>query len=116
MKKVSVILPCLNGERYISETIESLRNQTYANFQVVFVDNGSSDTSVRIARKAVIGDRRFRFVKELRRGIARALNRGLREANGEIITFLDMDDFYHKNALQRIVEEFENTSADFIAC
>ncbi len=116
MKKVSVILPCLNGERYIVETIESLKSQTYKILQVVFVDNGSTDTSVRIAREATAGDARFRFVKESRKGIARALNRGVREATGEIIAFLDMDDFYHKHSIQRIVEEFEATKADFIAC
>ena len=116
MKKVSIILPCLNGERYIVEAIKSLRDQTYKNLEVVFVDNGSTDASVSMARNAASGDRRFRFVKESKKGIARALNRGLSEAGGDIISFLDMDDFYHKHAIQRIVEEFESSSADFIAC
>ncbi len=116
MKKVSVILPCLNEERYIREAFESLRDQTYKYFQVILVDNGSTDASVRIARQTVGGDGRFRFVEESRKGIARALNRGLREADGEIITFLDVDDYCCRTSIQRIVEEFEDTGADFIAC
>ncbi|MBN2319620.1 MAG: glycosyltransferase [Acidobacteria bacterium] len=116
MKKVSVILPCLNEERYIREAFESLRDQTYKNLQIILVDNGSTDASVRIARQTVEGDDRFRFVAEPKKGIARALNRGLQEADGDIIAFLDVDDFYCGNAIQRIVEEFENTHADFIAC
>ena len=116
MKKVSVIIPCLNGERYLSDAILSLRRQTYSNIQVVVVDNGSTDASIRTVQETVARDRRFQLVTEPQRGIARALNRGLRESGGDIVAFLDQDDFYEENALERMVVEFESTGADFVAC
>ncbi|MFH2069020.1 MAG: glycosyltransferase [Candidatus Omnitrophota bacterium] len=88
---VSVIIPTLNREKYIRQCIESVLSQDYLNLEVIVVDNGSTDNTEEILKS--FGGR-IKFLKEEKRGISAARNKGLRESQGEFIGLLDSDDFY----------------------
>ena len=94
-EKVSVIIPLYNKEKYIRKTIESVLSQTYNNFEVLIVDDGSTDNSANIVKS--IDDDRIKYIYKENGGVSSARNRGVIEAKGEWILFLDADDcLYHK--------------------
>jgi glycosyltransferase involved in cell wall biosynthesis len=90
MPHLSVVIPLYQTERYIAEALGSVLEQTYADFEVIVVDDGSADRGPEIARGT--GDSRVRVVTQRNRGLAGARNTGIRESCGEILAFLDADD------------------------
>lgn len=102
----SVVIPVYNVERYIKECIESVLNQTYKNFEIVIVDDGSQDNSIRIARQYL--DSRIRIVSQPNRGLAAARNTGINASRGMFIALLDSDDFWHPKKLQEHFHHFSN--------
>jgi len=106
MPKVSVILPCYNGARWIGQSIESVLAQTYKNFELIVVDDGSTDNSRKII-SSYLYDERVRYIYQENRGFSNALNRGIRESRGEFIGFIGQDDLYMPNKLQVQVEYFD---------
>ncbi len=91
MPKISVIMPVYNGEKYLKEAIDSILAQTYADFEFIIIDDGSSDSSPEIVKS--YADKRIRFyANEENMGVARTLNRGLDLATGEYIARMDADD------------------------
>lgn len=97
---VSVILPIYSVEDFIGECVESLIGQTFSDFEVVCIDDGSPDDSVAVAKRIVGNDARFRFFAQENAGLSAARNHGLDEARGEYIAFLDSDDKYVPEALE----------------
>lgn len=90
---LSVVMPVYNGEKYLSQAIESVLNQTYKNFELIVIDDGSKDDSVRIIKQFQKNDRRIvLLVNEKNRGISNAMNRGIKSAKGEIIALAHGDD------------------------
>jgi glycosyltransferase involved in cell wall biosynthesis len=92
---VSVVIPCYNQGHFLAEAIESVRNQTYRQFEIIVVDDGSTDNSALTARK--YGD--LRYIWQTNQGLAAARNTGLRESKGEYLVFLDADDRLRPEAL-----------------
>ncbi len=91
--QISVILPVFNAEKYLAQALESLRYQTYKNFEVIAIDDGSTDTSYQILKTYAKLDPRFRIYKNPKNlNIARTLNRGLKLAKGQYIARMDADD------------------------
>lgn len=86
----SVVIPLYNKEKYIEKTLESVLNQTFENFEIIVVDDGSTDASYEIVRS--IKDARIRLIRQENGGPSKARNCGIREAKGEFIAFLDADD------------------------
>jgi len=109
MSRVSVVIPLYQTERYIGDAIASVLAQTYADFEVVVVDDGSSDRGPEIAR--AIADARVRVVSQENRGLAGARNTGICEARGQILAFLDADDLWHPNKLAAHVAVFDREPA-----
>ena len=107
MQNISVITPFLNVERYLSAAIESVRAQTFVDWEMILVDDGSSDRSVEIATAAVGEDRQIRLIRSNGRGAAAARNTGLRVASGKFITFLDGDDLFEPDKFGKDLEAFE---------
>jgi len=101
---VSVIIPVYNGDRFIGEAIESVLQQTYQNFEIIVVDDGSTDATQ--AALQPYGDR-IHYVLQSNQGVASARNRGVQMARGELIAFLDQDDFFLPNKLALQVSCFE---------
>ncbi|MGY8681580.1 glycosyltransferase [Bradyrhizobium sp. UFLA05-153] len=104
MPTVSVITPFLNLERYLSAAIESVRAQTFVDWEMILVDDGSSDKSIEIAVTAAAEDPRIRLVRSNGRGAAAARNTGLRIGCGKFITFLDGDDLFEPEKLEKDLE------------
>jgi glycosyltransferase involved in cell wall biosynthesis len=97
--RVSVVIPCYNGERFVSEAIESVLRQTWGDFELIVVDDGSADASVDIIKRYLV-DNRVRLIQhDSNHGIAAARNTGIRNATGKYIGFLDQDDLWRENKL-----------------
>lgn len=97
-KLISIIVNCYNGEKYLSQTLQSILNQRYKTFEVVFVDNCSTDSSAKIFKK--IKDKRFRYFKTKKKiKLYDARNFALNKCKGNFIAFLDSDDWWDKNFL-----------------
>lgn len=101
MAEISVITPFLNAQSYLEEAIASVRAQTFEDWELLLVDDGSSDDSPQIAAAAAAGDPRIRVLAPDpdRRGAAAARNRGMDAARGRYIAFLDADDLYEPTKL-----------------
>lgn len=102
MPEVSIIMPAYNAERYIGEAIDSVLAQTLADWELIVVDDGSTDRTPVILR--YIGDARVRILHQKNQGPASARNAGLEAANGTYVAFLDADDLYLPSALADLAE------------
>ena len=104
---VSVIVPSYNASRYIRETLESALGQTYSGFEVIVVDDGSTDETLAIVADYSKRDSRIRLVSQPNAGVGAARNRGIAEASGEFIAPLDADDIWYPEKLAKQVESLE---------
>ena len=103
--KVSIITPSWNSEKYIEKTIESVQKQTYMNWEMIVVDDCSTDRTVEIVEKISEEDPRVRIIRqEVNGGAAKARNRSLCEAKGRYIAYLDADDIWKPTKLEKQVE------------
>lgn len=91
---VSIITPCYNGGKYIAETIDSVIAQSYSRWEMIIVDDGSTDNSGEIVRQYMAKEPRIRFLQQKNAGSAAARNNGIRNANGRFIALLDADDLW----------------------
>jgi len=98
-KLVSIITPCYNGSKYIAETIDAVRRQSYVDWEMIIVDDGSKDDSAKIIKKYVNKDKRIKYIYQENSGSAAARNNGIRNANGRYIVLLDADDVWDDNFL-----------------
>src|SRR6202453_460289 len=100
---VAVVIPCYNSARYLAETIESVRLQTYPRIEIIVVDDGSTDETARIARSCGV-----RYIYQTNRGISAARNTGILHGQGKYVLFLDHDDRLLPRAVEigvRLLEE-----------
>lgn len=97
---ISVVVPVYNLEKYISKCINSIRNQTLKNFELIIIDDGSSDSSYEVIKKYVIEDNRIKYIKQENKGVSSARNKGIEIAKGKYITFVDGDDSIHPRMLE----------------
>lgn len=107
MKKVSVITPIYKVEQYIADTVKSVLNQTYQNFEYLIVNDGSPDRSVEICQQ--FKDPRIKIINQENRGANAARNNGIRQAQGEYIAFLDGDDIWLPEKLEKHIEHLEKS-------
>ena len=100
--EISIITPVFESELFIKLTIESVLNQTYQNWELIIIDDASSDGSVKIAESFATKDERINLIKlDSNKGPAAARNRGIKEASGRYIAFLDSDDLWYKDKLEK---------------
>ena len=100
---ISIIMPVYNSERFIEKAIESVLAQSYENFELILVDDGSTDKSFSICKKMEEKDSRIVAYSKENGGVCSARNYGLSIAKGEYVTFIDNDDEYYPNLLEKIV-------------
>lgn len=112
--KVSVIVPVYNLEDLISETLKTLISQTFKDFEIIVLNDGSSDNSLSIISVFAQFDKRIKIVNQENQGLGAARNNALAFAKGEYILYLDGDDFLSDDAIKILVESMEKTSFDFI--
>jgi glycosyltransferase involved in cell wall biosynthesis len=105
MARISVVTPCYNAERFIGQTIRSVLDQTYQDFEIIVVDDGSTDGSPQVVQR--FSDPRIRLLSQTNAGPAKARNTGARAATGEFLAFLDADDLAlpHRFASQLAILE-----------
>lgn len=109
---VSVIMPNYNSAKYIEASVQSVLSQTYENFELLIIDDASTDNSVELIRK--FNDKRIKlFINEKNSGAAISRNKGLREARGKMIAFLDSDDVWVKVKLERQIKFMNDNHYDF---
>lgn len=110
---VSVIMPCYNGERFIAEAIESVLGQTYQNWELIIINDGSTDNSEKIIKELLNKDNRIRYIKNNKnKGIPATRNVGIKASKGEYIALLDQDDFWMKEKLKiQMIEILKNNSS-----
>ena len=112
---VSVIMPAYNSEKYVSEAIESVCNQSYQNWELLIVNDGSTDHTPQIIDKYSEKDPRIKVFHRKNEGVSMARNVGLNQSRGNYVTFIDSDDVYHAERLERMVEVFEQyTDCDIV--
>lgn len=109
MLKVSVIVPVYQVEKYIAVTVESVLQQTYKEFELLIIDDGSPDKSVEICQQFT--DSRIKIIRQENRGLAGARNTGIRHAQGEYLAFLDSDDLWLPEKLEKHIEHLKNSPA-----
>ena len=103
--KVSIITPVYNSEKFIKDTISSVLNQTYTNWEMILVDDCSTDNSKKIINEYVEKDSRFKYIKLSKNsGAAVARNTAIKAATGRFLAFLDSDDFWYEKKLEMQIE------------
>lgn len=107
MKKFSVIIPVYKVEKYIAATVQSVLQQTYKEFELLIIDDGSPDQSVEICQQFT--DPRIKIIRQQNRGLAGARNTGIRQAQGEYLAFLDGDDLWLPQKLEKHLAHLENS-------
>lgn len=95
--KFSIIIPVYNVEKYLNECVESVLNQTYKNFEIILVDDGSTDSSPQICDSYAEKDNRIRAIHKENGGLSSARNAGIKNMTGDYVLFLDSDDFWDNN-------------------
>ncbi len=109
---ITVIMPCYNGEKYLHEAIDSVLGQSYQNVELVVVDDGSTDGSKDIIRSY---RHRVKFLEQQNRGPYPARNRGIREASGKFLAFLDADDYWSPDFLEETYNALQNNDLAALA-
>jgi CDP-glycerol glycerophosphotransferase len=113
MARLSVVIPVYNVEEFLEPCLDSVLAQTFTDYEVVMVNDGSTDRSAEIAQRYVDRDARFRLVHQENGGLSKARNTGADHATGELLAFLDSDDTLPPNAYELLVGALDRTGSDF---
>ncbi len=116
MEKVSVIIPAYNVERFIAECVNSVREQTYKNLEIIIVDDGSSDGTLDICQRIAVEDDRIKVLQNNHGGVSRARNAGLDNATGGYIMSVDSDDVIAPDMIETLYNKLKEHNADVVAC
>lgn len=117
MAKVSIITPVYNVEACIERNIQSIINQTCSDFELLLIDDGSQDRSIDIAKELLEKtELNYRIITQKNAGVSAARNRGIKEATGEYITFLDSDDYFEDTFIEKMYNKAKETSCEIVFC
>ena len=108
---VSVIIPCYNAQDNLAQCIDSILGQTLEQIQIICVDDGSADATLEILQDYQARDPRVLVIRQQNAGAGAARNRGLEQATGEYLSFLDADDFFEPDMLEKAVTAAEKWQA-----
>lgn len=116
MKKVSIVIPVYNVERYLHRCLNSVINQTYQNLEIILVDDGSTDNSGKICDEYAVKDNRVVVVHKENGGLSDARNVGIERIHGEYLAFIDSDDFVSRHYVQGLLDALLECQADIAFC
>ncbi len=112
--KISVIIPVYNAEKYIRIAIQSILKQNFLDFEIICIDDGSSDDSLNICKKEASYNDKIIILEQNNQGVSSARNKGIKMAKGKYIIFLDSDDYYAENSLNIMYNDIEKANADAV--
>ena len=108
---ISIIIPVFNREKYIEECIRSVQNSTYKNYEIILIEDGSTDNTLEICRRLAEEDPAIHILEGEHAGVSAARNKGLKAVQGDYVFFLDSDDIIHSQLLETLVEGMKETGA-----
>lgn len=112
--KVSIIVPCYNQAQYLDEALQSVLDQTSANWECIIVNDGSTDDTEAVAKKWVVRDRRFSLINKNNEGVSIARNTAIEKGKGDYILPLDADDFLSANYIEECLKNIENSAIKIV--
>lgn len=110
MDLVSIVVPVYNAEKYIVDCLESIKNQSYKNCEVILIDDGSTDNSGKICDRYAESDKRFKVFHYKNRGVSSARNEGIKKSNGKYLVFVDVDDWIEDNYVEKFLNVIDKTN------
>lgn len=116
MLNISIIVPVYNVEHYLRQCLDSLLVQTWKDFELICIDDGSTDSSLSILKEYELRDRRIRVIAKENEGYGKTVNRGLKEARAPYIGIVESDDFVKPEMYERLYETMKAQSADVVKC
>lgn len=102
--KISIIIPVYNKGQYLNKCLQSIKNQSFKNFEVIIIDDGSTDNSINIIDTYIRNDKRFTKIESNHMGVGNARNKGLSNVNGDWVVFVDADDYLDSDYLNKMIE------------
>ena len=111
---VSIIVPVYNGERTIERCLRSIQNQSYRNIEIIVIDDGSMDHTGKVIEKYAAKDERFKHIRKVNSGVSDSRNRGMQEAKGAFLQFVDGDDWLAKQATEEFVKTAVTYGCDMV--
>ena len=115
--KLSIIIPVYNSEKYLDKCLTSIINQNYKNIEIILINDGSKDNSKKIINKYLKNNKKvIKYIEQENSGQAHARNRGLEIATGELITFVDSDDYVLPEIYEEMIKTLTKTNADIVMC
>ena len=114
MAKVSIVIPIYNVEKYLSKTVESVKNQTEKDIEIILVDDGSTDSSSTMCDEYAEKDSRIKVIHKKNGGLSTARNAGAKVASGEYVMYLDGDDYLRQDAVECCLDAMKRYPADFV--
>lgn len=113
---LSIVIPVYNSENYIQRCLESIVSQTFKNLEIIIVNDGSTDKSLEIINEFAQSDNRIRVINKTNGGVSSARNRGIREANGRYIGFIDSDDYVEREMYEKMYSLANERDVDMVIC
>lgn len=114
MAKISVIIPVYNTEKYLSRCLDSVLNQTFQDIEVVCINDGSTDNSLKILRQYAKKDKRIKLMSQENKGLSVTRNVGLKNISGKYVSFIDSDDYIDRNYYEWLIGLMEKNDADIV--
>lgn len=112
MHKISVIVPIYDTGKYLTRCLQSIVDQSYQNIEIILVNDGSTDNSLAVCNQFARKDSRIRIINQANAGVSAARNVGLESSNGDLIAFIDSDDFIDRKYLNHLVDEMDACKSD----
>ena len=116
MIEVSIIIPVYNVEKYLSKCLDSIINQSFKNFELLLIDDGSSDNSGKICDEYAMNDKRIKVIHKKNEGVSRARNIGIDLSKGRYIMFCDSDDFVKRDWCKKLYDLQKNNLNSICLC
>ena len=113
---ISVIVPIYNSEKYLEQCIESIINQKYSNLEIILVNDGSVDGSLKICEKYAKKDNRIKVIDKKNEGVSVARNVGMEVSSGQWISFIDSDDWIDPDMFEKMLAKSKDDDFDVIMC
>lgn len=113
---ISIIVPIYNSEKFLKECIESIINQSFKNIEIILVNDGSTDNSLKICEYYANIDKRIKIINKKNEGVSVARNVGIKNANGKYIGFVDSDDFINLTMYENLYNIMNKYNVDFVMC